>query len=256
MNLTGSKSKTNSPLVWTQRLFSQNSPESTLLEAMKYGVLSSKTIPPILGMCSFEAKVPSDFKEKNSNHSFALECIHAFTLIHDDLPAMDNDELRRENQPSGNSLRSRTILAGNALVGEAFWILFWNRTTRKTQKLFPLVSHTLRVQGVNGGQARDILLENRQNTPEDTEETHRKNRCSYPLFCSARRDIGKCFSRTRTVSSAICRFARTCVSDSWWYSRCRRKRQKHSEKPPEKMSLQRICSNIWIGTSEERLQKR
>lgn len=165
--------------------FPKNSPESTLFEAMKYGVLSSgKRFRPILGMCSFEACSKRFPQGKELQSFLALECIHAFTLIHDDLPAMDNDELRRGKPTVWKQFgEAIAILAGNALVGEAFWILSETVPHEKLQKTISLVSHTLRVQGVNGGQARDILLENRQNTPEDTEETHRKKtgaliRCS------------------------------------------------------------------------------
>ena len=150
--------------------------------------------------------------------------------------------------------RSHCHFGGNALVGEAFWILSETVPHEKLKNYF-LVSHTLRVQGVNGGQARDILLENRQNTPEDTEKRIVKTgaliRCSALLggiLANASQEQEQ-YLLQYTDSLGLAFQIRDDILDA-------EETPKHSEKATGKMSLQRICSNIWIGTSERKTSKR
>lgn len=93
---------------------------TSLLEACRYGLLTpGKRIRPILALASAELlEIP---KEKLISFALALECLHAASLVHDDLPALDNDELRRGlptcHRKFGEAV---ALLAGDALIGKAF----------------------------------------------------------------------------------------------------------------------------------------
>lgn len=168
-------------------IYDEKSPEKVLFEAMKYGVLGSgKRFRPILGCCAFEACADNrSLKKKDIQSLIALEFIHASTLMHDDLPAMDNDELRR-GKPTVWKVYGEgiAVLAGDVLVGEAFRILSQTVSHKKLPNVISFFSHVLGIQGVNGGQARDILFENTKLTANEIEETHRKKTGAL-LLCSA-----------------------------------------------------------------------
>ncbi len=95
----------------------------TLHRAMRYSVLSGgKRLRPVLVLASCEA-VGGDI-EKALNVACAFECIHAYSLIHDDLPAIDNEELRRGRPTCHRAFDEPTaILAGDALLTLAFEII-------------------------------------------------------------------------------------------------------------------------------------
>lgn len=96
---------------------------SRLYKAMRYSlVLGGKRVRPILTLATAKAlKCPA---EQSINAACAVEMIHAYSLIHDDLPAMDNDDLRR-GQPTCHIAYDEAcaILAGDALQASAFEIL-------------------------------------------------------------------------------------------------------------------------------------
>jgi geranylgeranyl diphosphate synthase, type II len=94
-----------------------------LHESMQYSLLSGgKRIRPILALASYEA-CGGDAKAILPQAA-ALELIHTYSLIHDDLPAMDNDDLRR-GQPTNHKVfgEAMAILAGDALLTEAFFMM-------------------------------------------------------------------------------------------------------------------------------------
>lgn len=96
---------------------------AVLHEAMKYSLLAGgKRIRPILALASYEA-CGGDAKTIIPQAA-ALELIHTYSLIHDDLPAMDNDELRR-GKPTNHKVfgEAIAILAGDALLTEAFLMM-------------------------------------------------------------------------------------------------------------------------------------
>jgi geranylgeranyl diphosphate synthase type II len=103
--------------------FSVTRKPSVLHEAMSYSLFAGgKRIRPILALASYEAcgGDPKDIIPFAS----ALELIHTYSLIHDDLPAMDDDELRR-GKPTSHKVfgEAMAILAGDALLTEAFYML-------------------------------------------------------------------------------------------------------------------------------------
>ena len=95
----------------------------------------------------------------------ALECVHCYSLVHDDLPAMDNDELRR-GQPTAHRKydEATAILAGDSLLTFAFDILSREETHRDATVRVELVSALARASGVGGmagGQMLDLAAEGR-----------------------------------------------------------------------------------------------
>lgn len=94
----------------------------------------------------------------------AIECIHAYSLVHDDLPAMDNDDLRRGKPTVHKKWDEATaILVGDGLQSLAFQILTNDETHPKDQVKLDLINSLAHASGVNGmvgGQALDIEAEN------------------------------------------------------------------------------------------------
>ena len=103
--------------------FAAPSLPSVLHEAMRYSLFAGgKRIRPILALASYEAcgRDPNDIIPQAA----ALELIHTYSLIHDDLPAMDNDDLRRGKSTNHKVFgEAMAILAGDALLTEAFSML-------------------------------------------------------------------------------------------------------------------------------------
>ena len=93
----------------------------------------------------------------------AVECIHAYSLIHDDLPCMDNDNLRRGKLTTHKKFSESTaILAGNSLLTIAFQILSQkklNLNEKKKNKLINLLSESSGHAGIAGGQFLDLSYE-------------------------------------------------------------------------------------------------
>jgi len=136
----------------------------TLIEAMRYGLLiGGKRMRPYLAYITGEA-VSADLNDIDAVAG-ALECIHAYSLLHDDLPAMDDDDLRRGKPTCHKAFDEATaILAGDALQTLAFDILA-NHTFSSTQttsnmpiqvKLIQQLVRASGYQGMCGGQALDL----------------------------------------------------------------------------------------------------
>ncbi len=93
----------------------------------------------------------------------AVECIHAYSLIHDDLPCMDNDNLRRGKLSTHKKFgESTAILAGNSLLTIAFEILSnenFNLIEKNKIKIINLISKTSGHSGIAGGQYSDLNFE-------------------------------------------------------------------------------------------------
>jgi len=139
---------------------------STLQEAIRYSLFAGgKRIRPILSMASFEAVGGKG--DKILPFACALEMIHTYSLIHDDLPAIDNDDYRR-GKPTCHKVFgvAIAILAGDGLLTEAFRLM----TTRPAQDrpsgdkelildLINEVAQAAGVLGMVGGQVADVESE-------------------------------------------------------------------------------------------------
>jgi len=134
-----------------------------LSKSIGYSLLAGgKRLRPILTIASYEA---AGGKSDNIIPVAAsLEFIHTYSLIHDDLPAMDNDDFRR-NKPTNHRVfgEAIAILAGDALLTEAFGIIA--KASLKADILIEVIkelTHACGVEGMVGGQTADILFEDKK----------------------------------------------------------------------------------------------
>ncbi|MFN3322101.1 MAG: polyprenyl synthetase family protein [Bryobacteraceae bacterium] len=150
------------------------SPE-TIHRAMRYSLFAGgKRIRPIL--CMEAARVVSDRVDGVETAACALELVHTYSLIHDDLPALDNDDLRR-GRPTCHKVfgEAMAILAGDALLTLAFQVLAGLpvNAERKSRLVFELATAGGTVDGMIGGQVHDIEGEGKEPTPFLLETIHR-----------------------------------------------------------------------------------
>ena len=107
----------------------------------------------------------------------AIECLHSYSLIHDDLPAMDNDDLRRGKPTCHKAFDEATaILAGDALQALAFDILASAEDELSTQRRLKRVALLAKASGVAGmcaGQANDLAQTNQHTNLATLEQMHR-----------------------------------------------------------------------------------
>lgn len=138
-------------------------PESRLFDAMRYSALSGgKRLRPFLVLSS--ARIFGVADDCAVRAAAAIECIHCYSLIHDDLPAMDNSDLRR-GQPTVHKQydEATAILAGDALLTIAFEIAADPRTHEDPQVRCKLITAMAKASGANGmvgGQMLDLIAEN------------------------------------------------------------------------------------------------
>jgi farnesyl diphosphate synthase len=140
-------------------------PEQKLFDAMRYGALNGgKRLRPFLVMSA--AKIFGVADDCALRTAAAVECIHCYSLIHDDLPAMDNSDLRRGMPTAHKQFDEATaILAGDALLTLAFEILADPRTHEDPQVRCRLVTALAKASGVHGmvgGQMLDLIAETTQ----------------------------------------------------------------------------------------------
>jgi farnesyl diphosphate synthase len=134
-------------------------PEARLHEAMRYAALApGKRLRPFLTLESgrlFDAEETTLLRA-----AAAIECVHTYSLIHDDLPCMDNDDIRR-GQPTVHRQfdEATAVLAGDALLTQAFEILAEPATHRDPQMRCLLIAGLARASGAQGmvaGQTIDM----------------------------------------------------------------------------------------------------
>ena len=139
--------------------------KTDLIKPMKYGLLpGGKKIRSkiIYDVC----KIFNISYRKSIEIGAAVECIHAYSLIHDDLPCMDNDNLRRGKLATHKKYgESTAILAGNSLLTIAFEILSsknFNLDSKLKIKLINLISKCAGHEGIAGGQFSDLQYEKKK----------------------------------------------------------------------------------------------
>jgi len=158
-------------------LYSKEHHPPVLQEAMLYSLFAGgKRIRPILALAAYETcgGEPCDIVP----YASALELIHTYSLIHDDLPAMDNDDLRR-GKPTNHKVfgEAIAILAGDALLTEAFSLLSDPSLSSKVSAshLMEALREIAIASGLNGmvaGQVQDILSENKEPDGETLQFIH------------------------------------------------------------------------------------
>lgn len=181
--------------IWTARtklieenlqreLRSTPSVDEKLLQAMEYSLLSGgKRLRPILLMAAADAI--SNEGEKFLPVACAVEMIHTYSLIHDDLPAMDNDDYRRgkltNHKVFGDAI---AILAGDALLTLAFEVMTRQETSPQTLiKVIREISTAAGIGGMAGGQAVDIQSEGKKLNLRTLRKMHLAK--TGALFCAA-----------------------------------------------------------------------
>lgn len=145
-----------------------------LYESMNYSLLlGGKRIRPILTKAVLESL--SIDAEQYKEFLCAMECIHTYSLIHDDLPAMDNDDYRRgkltNHKVYGEGL---AILAGDGLLTYAFQLCSQNTiaTPKQQIKAIHCLARAAGPEGMVGGQAFDMLSEDKQIPLEELKVLH------------------------------------------------------------------------------------
>lgn len=153
----------------------ENTQPPSIHRAMRYSVQAGgKRVRPIL--CLESARIFSADVTSLLPVACALEFIHTYSLIHDDLPALDNDDLRRGKPTCHKQFNEPTaILAGDALLTLAFETLA-NAPIEPSRRV-AIISHVASsagtVDGMVGGQVADIEAEGRATTPAELEYIHR-----------------------------------------------------------------------------------
>jgi geranylgeranyl diphosphate synthase type II len=146
-------------------------PPETIHKAMRYSVFAGgKRIRPVLCLEGARAIAGHDLSGAVAI-ACALELIHTYSLIHDDLPALDNDDLRR-GRPTCHVVfgEAMAILAGDALLTFAFEVAARHGSARLVEELACAAGT---VGGMIAGQVHDLEGEHQQPTPELLERIHR-----------------------------------------------------------------------------------
>lgn len=151
---------------------------SNLVEAMKYSLFAGgKRIRPILTLSICEAL--GGREEETIPFACALEMIHTYSLIHDDLPAMDNDTLRR-GKPTNHVVfgEAMAILAGDGLLNYAFEVMIKavveSNMKESYIKAFNTIANASGVAGMIGGQVMDIDGEDKIMGLDELYSMHRR----------------------------------------------------------------------------------
>ena len=152
---------------WYERF--HDLPQKQLFDAMEYSLLAGgKRLRPVFAfefcrMCGSDWKAAAPF-------AAAVEMIHTYSLIHDDLPSMDNDDFRR-GHPTNHKVygEAMAILAGDALLTDAFAVAATAQLPEPADMAFAIgmLSECAGSLGMVGGQVLDIQAEQRECTEED-----------------------------------------------------------------------------------------
>lgn len=143
----------------SRELASGSSEFDKIVEAMRYSALGGKRLRGILTL-EFAKMFGCDFEE-SMPYAVAVECIQAYSLIHDDLPCMDNDDIRR-GKPSCHVVfgEANALLAGDALLTHAFSAISESKSAEKCPeraiKAIKCLSGFAGFRGMVGGQVLDL----------------------------------------------------------------------------------------------------
>ena len=177
-------------------LLSENDrPEARLMDAMRYGTLGGgKRIRPFMVLSS--AQLFNVAETCALRVAAAVEMVHCYSLVHDDLPAMDDDELRR-GQPTCHVAfdEATAILAGDALLTRAFEVLADPATHSDPAVRCGLVvalSRAIGADGMVGGQMLDLIAEHHAlEMPEVTRLQRMKTGMLIAFACESGAILGK-----------------------------------------------------------------
>ncbi len=153
-----------------QYLPNKNTPPETIHEAMRYSVFAGgKRLRPILTIAT--ANFFECAEEQILPYACAIELIHTYSLVHDDLPALDNDHLRRGKATNhvvyGEDM---AILTGDALLNYAFELMLSSATEQHPNAIFAVneIAKASGTRGMIGGQVVDVQMEKLNSIDIDT----------------------------------------------------------------------------------------
>ena len=181
-------------------------PESQIIDAMRYSVMAGgKRLRPFLVIATSDLfDVPRSSSERVAA---AIEMIHTYSLIHDDLPMMDDDDFRRGAPTCHKKFDEATaVLAGDALLSLAFEVLSHDDTHNSTKVRCDIILEVSRAIGVNGmvgGQMLDILAETQKfGVSEITRLQRMKTGALINCSCHAGAILGKASETQKNLLSA------------------------------------------------------
>ncbi len=143
----------------------KENPQKLIYEAMRYSVLGGgKRLRGVLSVAC--CLLAGGKKEEVMPFAAAVEMVHAYSLVHDDLPSMDNDSMRR-GKPTNHLVygEATAILAGDGLLGMAFETVLERldeTNTKKGSKALKVLAKNLGPSGMLGGQVVDMQSENKK----------------------------------------------------------------------------------------------
>ena len=165
--------------------FLKKQKKSLLVTPMKYGVIGGGK--KIRTTIIFDTAKLFKIKEnKLLEICAAVECIHSYSLIHDDLPCMDDDSIRRGKPSTHKKFGEATaVLAGNSLLTLAFEIISENNSLSLKQKneIIILLSNCSGHTGIAGGQQLDLKFENKKKSFNKIVDMQRKKTGKLFSFC-------------------------------------------------------------------------
>lgn len=181
---------------------------STLHESMRYSVFAGgKRLRPI--MCLAAAEACGGEEERAMPSACAVECIHTYSLIHDDLPCMDDDDLRR-GKPTNHKVYGEAVavLAGDALLTIAFEIVANRQPVRRytCADMVRELAETAGSRHLVGGQVADIEGEGAGLGPKELRFIH-ESKTAALLTCSLRLG-GMSAGATEAKLNALTEFGR------------------------------------------------
>lgn len=151
-------------------------PQKELYDAMSYSVMSGgKRIRPFLVLEAYKAFSQEDNVEKALPYACALEMIHTYSLIHDDLPCMDNDDYRRGRLTNHKVYgEAKALLAGDTLLTYAFEVISSNPYVSDRSKVLATIalSKCAGACGMAGGQMIDLNSGDNISTYSDLVKMH------------------------------------------------------------------------------------
>jgi geranylgeranyl pyrophosphate synthase len=179
-----------------------------LVEAMRYSLLApGKRLRPILALAAAES-VGASVEEPMRVAAASVELVHCYSLIHDDLPGMDNDDFRRGRPTSHKAFgEAMAILAGDALLTLAFgWLAEAGERANAAHRYARAMAALARGAGMTGmvrGQARDML----RTSPATLEEIERLHAEKTGALFRAAMEVGAAVAgATPAQTEALARF--------------------------------------------------
>jgi len=166
--------------------FLKKEKKSLLVSPMKYGIISGGK--KIRSTIIFDVGKIFEINEKKLiNICAAVECIHSYSLIHDDLPCMDNDPLRRGKPSTHKKFGEATaVLAGNSLLTLAFELITdksYLLEAKQKNEIVKFLAKCSGHSGIAGGQELDLKFENKEKKISEILDMQKKKTGKLFNFC-------------------------------------------------------------------------